>query len=345
MERILVVVGLIRYYKDQTFFVEKADMSVLNLNDLQCFDAVIRAGGFQAAATQLHRSHPAVFAAVAKLEKQLNLRLLDRSGYRVMPTDAGRSLHRRAQALLREMEGLRMHAAQLAIGEESELRVVIGDLCPLPQTLALLSRFFADCPGTRLHLHFESVYGPRERLLDGDADLILHHIDKSDTRIEWFDLCKLSVMPVVAPGFLPFAATHSLKPDALRDFTQCVIRDSARHSPTSNYFIIEGAHQCTVADQSMKKELILQGMAWGHLPRYLIERELRDGRLLSIAGRHLPGRAEELVVARRSDQPHGPVANHLWEYLQEQVPKLRAALDAAGSKPGRGSSPRHSTRR
>ena len=111
-----------------------------------------------------------------------------------------------------------------------------------------------------------------------------------------------------------------------------MIRDTARHSPASNYFIVEGAPQCTVADQSMKKEMILQGMGWGHLPRYLIERELRDGRLLSIAGRHLRGKTEELAVARRSDRPQGPVANRLWRYLQEQAPKLRSALDPVTPK-------------
>jgi DNA-binding transcriptional LysR family regulator len=308
-------------------------MSAINLHDLQCFDAVVRAGGFQAAAALLHRSHPAVFAAVAKLERQLDLNLLDRSGYRVAPTAAGRSFHRRAQSLLREMESLRTHAAQLAMGEESDLRVVIGDLCPLAQTLGLLSRFFAACPTTRLHLHFEAVSGPRERLLDGDADLVLHHVDKNDPRVEWFDLCRLSIVPVVAPGFLPFVPSRSLRPEQLRDFTQCVIRDTARHSPASSYFIVEGAPQCTVADQAMKKEMIVQGMGWGHLPRYLIERELRSGRLLSIAGRHLPGKIEDLAVARRRDKPHGPVANRLWDYLQETAPKLRTALEPAEAKP------------
>ena len=311
-------------------------MSAINLHDLQCFDAVVRAGGFQAAAALLHRSHPAVFAAVAKLERQLDLSLLDRSGYRVAPTAAGRSFHRRAQSLLREMDSLRTHAAQLAMGEEIDLRVVIGDLCPLAQTLGLLSRFFAACLTTRLHLHFEAVSGPRERLLDGDADLVLHHVDKNDPRVEWFDLCRLAIVPVVAPGFLPFAPSPTLRPEQLRDFTQCVIRDTARHSPAASYFIVEGAPQCTVADQAMKKEMIVQGMGWGHLPRYLIERELHAGRLLSIAGRHLPGKIEDLAVARRRDQPHGPVANRLWDYLQEAAPKLRAALEpAAAAKPRR----------
>ncbi|MBF2952519.1 LysR family transcriptional regulator, partial [Pseudomonas aeruginosa] len=48
-------------------------MHDFTLHDLQCFDAVVDAGGFQAAAQRLHRSHPAVFAAVARLERQLGL--------------------------------------------------------------------------------------------------------------------------------------------------------------------------------------------------------------------------------------------------------------------------------
>lgn len=297
-------------------------MNDFTLHDLQCFDAVVRAGGFQAAAGALHRSHPAVFAAVARLERQLSLSLFDRGGYRVALTDAGRSFHGRAQALLRELDGLRNHAEQLAMGEESELHVVIGDLCPRPPLLGLLARFFAGCPATRLSLHFETVSGPLERLLDDEADLILHRVDKADPRIEWIDLGKVPFVPVVAPGLLPSPLPRAIRPERLRGFTQCVMRDSARHSPASDHFVMEGAPQCTVADQAMKKEVILQGLGWGHLPRFLIEEELRSGALLSIAGRYLPGRTEELVAARRQDRPHGPVASRLWAHLREQAPGL-----------------------
>lgn len=305
-------------------------MAEFTLHDLQCFDAVVREGGFQAAATRLNRSHPAVFASVAKLERQLDLVLLDRSGYRVSPTAAGLSFHHRAQSLLRELEGLRAHAAQLAMGEESELRVVVGDLCPRPQVLALLSRFFARCPATRLHLGFEAVTGPWERLFGGEADLILHRVDKSDPRLEWVDLREVELIPVVSAGLLPFPATDSITPERMREFTQCVMRDTAHQAPDRDHFVIEGAHQCTVPDQTMKKEVILHGLGWGHLPRFLIEEELRDGRLRSIAGRHLPGRVEELVAARRSDRPHGPVANRLWDHLRRQAPLLRDEATAAG---------------
>lgn len=307
-------------------------MSEFTLHDLQCFDAVAREGGFQAAAATLHRSHPAVFAAVAKLERQLGLALLDRSGYRVSLTAAGQSFHARAQSLLRELTALRAHAEQLAMGEETELRIVIGDFCPRPYVLGLLSRFFADCQATRLDLHFEAVSGPLERLYDGEADLILHRVDKNDARIEWVDLAKVPFVPVVAPGFLREPVPRAIKPALMRDYTQCVMRDTARHTPPQDYFTVEGARQCTVADQLMKKEIILQGMGWGHMPRFLVDEELRDGRLISIANRHLPGSVEELVAARRTDRAQGPVSNRLWRYLQNAAPALRRALAASRSR-------------
>lgn len=310
-------------------------MSGFTLHDLQCFDAVIRAGGFQAAAAALHRSHPAVFAAVARLERQLGLALLDRSGYRVAPTAAGRSFHRRAQNLLGELQQLRAHAEQLAMGEESELHIVLGDLCPRPQALAVLGRFFAQCPNTRLHLHFESVSGPRERLFDDSADLIVHRLDAGDAQLETITLGEVRMVPVVAPGFLPFPIDRAIRPERLRGLTQCVMRDSARHSPPVDYFTIDGAPQCTVADQLMKKDLIAHGLAWGHMPHFLVADELADGRLLSIAGRHLPGRSERLVAARRSDRAHGPVAARLWDHLQAQAPQLRAALAAPAAATGK----------
>src|SRR6267154_3122217 len=160
----------------------------LTIHQLLCFEAVVTEGSFQAAAEKLRRSQPTISSSVKNLETQLRLSLLDRSGYRVSLTEAGRSFHERTRVFLHELQALKKHATQLAMGEESELRVVIGDLCPLRENLALLRRFFDGCPGTRLHLHFEALSGPWERLFDDEADLILHHIDKSDPRFEFVDL-------------------------------------------------------------------------------------------------------------------------------------------------------------
>ncbi len=301
-------------------------MNKLTLHQLRCFDAVAKGGGFQAGANKLYRSQPTVFAAVKSLESQLGLKLLDRSGYRVALTEAGRAFHHQTRALLRELDKLETHASQLAKGEESDLSVVIGDVCPTAETLGLLRRFFDNCPGTRLHLHFESISGPWERLIDGEADLIIHHIDKADPRLEFIDLRSVTLVPVVAPRFLPFPISQSLTPEQLRDHVQCIIRDSARHSTPRNYYVIEGARSWTVSDQLMKKEVILQRMGWGHLPDFLIREDLVSGRLLSIRGTHLRGGKVELVAARQRNAGHGPVAERLWGFIAEQAPLLREKL-------------------
>ena len=133
--------------------------------------------------------------------------------------------------LLGELQALKSHALRLGAGEEVELRVVIGDLCPLPLTLGLLRRFFDGCPGTRLHLHFEALSGPWERLFDGDADLILHHIEKSDPRLEFIDLYPVRLVPVVAPGFLQFPALREITPEQMRDYGNGDLRHHRRHTP------------------------------------------------------------------------------------------------------------------
>lgn len=287
----------------------------LTLHQLACFDAVVTEGGFQAAAEKLRRTQPTVFAAVKALEAQLRLSLLDRSGYRVTLTEAGRAFHARSRVFLQEFQGLQTHARQLAMGDESELRVIIGDLCPVPEILALLKTFFDRHPGTRPHLHVEAIAGPWERLFDDEADLIFHHIDKADTRLEFIDLGAVKLVPVVAPGFLRMPISPDITPEQMRDYVQCVIRDTARHSERPNYYLVEGAQSWTVGDQLMKKEIILQGAAWGHLPDFLVERELAQGRLLSIAGRYLQGGRVELTAARRRDRAQGPVAGRLWRHI------------------------------
>jgi DNA-binding transcriptional LysR family regulator len=212
---------------------------------------------------------------------------------------------------------------------------VLGDLSPRPAVLSALSSFFARFRETRLHVQYEAVTGPWERLFENEADLIVHRIDKTDERLEWIDIGRVALVPVVAPKFLPFPISTSISPTRMRAFTQCVLRDTAIRAAGESHFLVSGAPRCTVADHNMKKELILAGMAWGHLPRFLIREELRAGRLLSIAGRHFPGVTEELTFARRADRAQGPVAARLWTHLQECAPKLRRLQGAASASRAR----------
>lgn len=289
-------------------------MLPLSLSQLKVLDAIVTAGSLQAAAVQLHRTHPTLHVSVNKMEQALGFRLFDRSGYRLRLTTEGAAFLARARRVLAEMGELDAYAARIAAGDESELRVVMGDLSPLPRMLGLLRKFFTRQRQTRLHLQFESLSGPWEWLMEDRADLILHHVPQGDARFETIPLGRVALIPVVAPDFLPFPV-ESATVERMRELVQCVIRDSARQPEPRSYFVLDGGTTCTVSDQMMKKEVILQSLGWGHMPDYLIAEELADGRLISFANHHFKGSIVELVAARRANKAHGPVASKLWETL------------------------------
>jgi DNA-binding transcriptional LysR family regulator len=289
-------------------------MLPLALSQLRVLEALVKEGSLQAAATRLNRTHPTLHTSLNKMEQALGFKLFDRSGYRLQLTKEGSGFLSRARRVLAEMADLQAYAAGLAAGEETELRIVIGDLSPLPQMLALLREFFTGNPHTRLHLQFETLSGPWELLLEEKVDLIFHHIEDADPRFEAIPLQRIALIPVAAPGFLPFPVAAATL-EHMRGLVQCVLRDSASRPVSRAYFVLEGALTCTVSDQMMKREVILQGLGWGHMPEYLVAADLAAGRLISFANRHFRGGVIQLVAARKAGAIRGPVASKLWDTL------------------------------
>src|ERR687887_809247 len=72
----------------------------MDTRQLAAFCAVIERRSFSQAAARLGVTQPAVSLQVRALEKRLGRQLLDRSGRRVVPTEAGLRLYRGAQRLL-----------------------------------------------------------------------------------------------------------------------------------------------------------------------------------------------------------------------------------------------------
>ncbi|MEO5867297.1 MAG: LysR family transcriptional regulator [Sphingomonas sp.] len=70
------------------------------LVELETFVAVVDRGGFAAAARALGRSAPSVTRIVGDLEARLDVRLLDRTSRRCLPTDAGTGLVEDARHVL-----------------------------------------------------------------------------------------------------------------------------------------------------------------------------------------------------------------------------------------------------
>jgi len=69
--------------------------------------------------------------------------------------------------------------------KETEISIAIGDVTPLSAVLTLLREFTKNNKSTHLNLLFENLEGANERLFEGKASIIVHHIDKSDTRYDY----------------------------------------------------------------------------------------------------------------------------------------------------------------
>jgi DNA-binding transcriptional LysR family regulator len=89
----------------------------MDTRQLAAFCAVVDRKSFSLAAEQLGVTQPAVSLQIRSLENRLGQRLLDRSGRRVEPTEAGRRLYRSAQRLLALEEQLLQDVAGNGDGE------------------------------------------------------------------------------------------------------------------------------------------------------------------------------------------------------------------------------------
>ncbi|STV55858.1 transcriptional regulator yeeY [Klebsiella pneumoniae subsp. ozaenae] len=89
---------------------------------------------------------------IQKLESDLNIVLLDRSGHRAKFTDTGRLMLEKGRQLLSAARDLEKQAQQLSAGWERELAIALDASFPFSALLPLIAEFYAQNPQTRTEL-------------------------------------------------------------------------------------------------------------------------------------------------------------------------------------------------
>ncbi|MDR2981841.1 MAG: LysR family transcriptional regulator [Puniceicoccales bacterium] len=95
----------------------------MELRNLQTLVAVVREGGFSAAAKVLHTTQPTVSKSIQQLEYDCKAILLDRKAAVLRLTDAGEIVYRRALAILAEREHLQDDLSELKGVRRGRLRL------------------------------------------------------------------------------------------------------------------------------------------------------------------------------------------------------------------------------
>src|SRR5207253_7011464 len=144
----------------------------MDTRQLAAFCAVVERKSFSQAAERLGVTQPAVSLQVRSLEKRLGRQLLDRSGRRVEPTEAGLALYRGAQRLL-ALEGQLLE--ELEAGGEGELggTLEVGASTGPGSTVVpvLLCEFQRANPGVAISLSISDTQSVVERVAERELEL------------------------------------------------------------------------------------------------------------------------------------------------------------------------------
>jgi DNA-binding transcriptional LysR family regulator len=144
----------------------------MDTRQLAAFCAVVERKSFSQAAERLGVTQPAVSLQVRSLEKRLGRKLLDRSGRRVEPTEAGSALYRSAQRMLQLEEQL-VDELQAADGGELGGTLLVGASTGPGSTIVpvLLCEFQRANPGVAVSLSISDTQSVVERVAEREIEL------------------------------------------------------------------------------------------------------------------------------------------------------------------------------
>lgn len=286
-------------------------------DDLKVLNAAVKAGSFKGASKQLFITQSAVSKAIKRLESEIGFPLFSRESYRPILTEPGKAFYNKSKEVLAKLNELSLLSEYLEKGVEAELRIVFSPNCP-SSILEILKKCEEESPHTELHLNTEYLDGVIERLLDGEADLAILPWRKEFLGVESQVIGTIQMSTVAAPNFPPLQQPLPLEIETLRKYPQVILKGTSRNAPSVDMGILENSRHWTVSDAFTKKHIILSGLGWGRLPNPLIETELNEGRLIPLTIKNYQSHHEdELRIARRINQPVGPVAEKLWNMFLE----------------------------
>jgi DNA-binding transcriptional LysR family regulator len=255
-----------------------------SFNDLAAFAAVAEHRSFRKAADALGVSRSALSHTLLGLEKNLGVRLLNRTTRSVAPTEAGTALLTRLDPVLRDLDAAldtladaRGPSGRLRINaNKAAARLLLGDVVP-----AYLARF----PGVELDLVTEG------RLVDiveqgFDAGVRLGEaVPRDMVAIRLTD--ELRFLTVASPAYLARHAPPAV-PDDLRRH-HCVRQrlpsgkryrwEFARHS---GEIAIDPPGQLTLDDNDLMVQAAADGLGIAYVPESYARPLLDSGRLATV---------------------------------------------------------------
>src|ERR1041385_958625 len=173
----------------------------MDTRQLRAFCEVVERKSFSHAAERLGVTQPAVSLQVRALEKRLGTQLVDRSGRRVEPTEAGLKLYRSAQRLLALEDEITSELAGEATGELPGTFAIGASTGPGGVVLAqLLCEFAKQHPKLHVALSVFDTLSVVERVADRTLELGVVGAAPRHRGVEYEPFVRDTVILACPPG-------------------------------------------------------------------------------------------------------------------------------------------------
>lgn len=279
------------------------------LEQWRILQAVVDCGGYAQAASHLNKSQSSLNHAVAKLQNQLGVSLLEVKGRKAFLTPQGEVLLRRSRQITQSVSELERLANNLEQGWEPHLTIARDLVYPMEKVITIFEAFYPSSRGTRITILDSVISGTRELIESKSVDLALCAGAPPKGFIGQ-PLCQVDFMLVCHPAH-QLASTSSIEDEhALTQHLQLVIKDTG-DDPEENIGWLKAEQRLTVSNFHEAKAFLANNLGFCWIPEYLITEELDAGLLhrLKLQGGDRRSGVINLIVPDRDHQ--GPAAKLL----------------------------------
>lgn len=295
-----------------------------DIGNLQAFESAARHGNFTRAAEELNLTQSAISRQIRDLELQTGLLLFERVRQRVILSEAGARLLPEVRRLLNQSEQLMIRAVAAADKDES-LSIATLPTFGLRWLIPRLPKFLATRPSVALNI--ESRAEPFDFDEEG-FDLAIHYGKPTWAKATSTFLCSEIVLPVASTTLM--RDLHARTPADLIDVPLLHLTTRPRLWP--QWFEAHGvgtdrSFRGNRFDQfSMMIGAVQADMGVALLPSYLIEDDIRAGRLVPVFDLPMATEFGYYVVLPQNRQ-HNAVANAFKDWLFTQVSRPPSVRD------------------
>ena len=312
----------------------------MELRQLEHFVAIAEDESFTRAARRLGYVQSALSVSVRSLERELAVKLFDRTTHRVRLTDAGRSLLPAARATLASAQAIRDEAAAVNGVIRGRLRIGSMQALTVVNVPRLLGRFHREHPGVEITMR-PAAGGAAELLSEvtnGELDLALVAVADRPKGLRVLPLAteRLLLTSGQPDPARAHKSVHLHKPIDLRDLAGQSFVDFPSgwivRTLVDRAFAALDLHRrvaIEVADVPACKQLIREGLGVALLPESIIAADSAGLQTRDV----VPALSWELALVVRDGVDPSPATAAFVELVEEERGSGRLDRERGGALP------------